>query len=112
MMIRVIKFREFCQQVKVPLYASEPVVIKLIDEHCAWNEGVWELTPVSGRLEIQSSDQEPEITFKPVELSYALGGLLTASRLHRLGGLDCAQDAAERFSRIFPPDSYFSYAGF
>ena len=112
MMIRVVKFREFCQQVKVPLYASEPVVIKLIDKHCPWNQGTWKLTPVSGRLEIQSSDQEPEITFESVELSHALGGLMTASLLNRMGGLACSPDAAERFTRIFPPNSYFSYAGF
>ncbi|MEE4193594.1 MAG: GNAT family N-acetyltransferase [Anaerolineae bacterium] len=112
MMIRVVQFKEFCQQVKVPLYASEPVVIKLIDEHCPWNTGVWKLIPVSGRLEIQPCDEEPEITFEPVQLSYALSGLLTANRLHRMGGLDCSSDAAERFSRIFPPDSYVSYVEF
>lgn len=112
MMIRVVQFKEFCQQVKVPLYASEPVVVKLVDEHCPWNAGVWKLTPVSGRLEIEPCDAQPEITFKPVQLSYALSGLLTANRLHRVGGLVCSADAAERFSRIFPPDSYVSYAEF
>ena len=112
MMIRVIQFKEFCQQIKVPLYASEPVVVKLIDEHCPWNAGVWKLTPVSGRLEIQACAEKPEIMFEPVQLSYALSGLLTANRLRRVGGLDCSADAAERFSRIFPPDSYVSYIGF
>lgn len=112
MMVRVIQFKEFCQQVKVPLYASEPIVIKLLDEHCPWNAGVWKLTPVSGRLEIEPSEQPPEITFDPVQLSYAVGGFLTANRLFRVGGLDCDQAAAERFSRIFPPESYFSYIDF
>ena len=111
-MIRVIKFREFCQQIKVPLYASEPVVIKLIDDHCPWNAGVWKLTPVTGRLEIQPSDETPEITFTPVQLSHALSGLMTASLLNRMGGLNGDQDAAERFTRIFPPDTYFSYVSF
>ena len=112
MMIRVIQFKEFCQQIKVPLWASEPVVVKLIDEHCPWNAGVWKLIPVSGRLEIQPCDEKPEITFEPVQLSYALSGLLTANRLRRLGGLECSADAAEHFSRIFPPDSYVSYIEF
>jgi predicted acetyltransferase len=112
MMIRVIQFKEFCQQVKVPLYASEPVIVELVDEHCPWNAGVWKLIPVSGRLEIQPCNEKPEIVFEPVQLSYALSGLLTANRLYRLGGLDCDPDAAERFSRIFPPDSYVSYVEF
>ncbi|NSW53893.1 MAG: GNAT family N-acetyltransferase [Anaerolineae bacterium] len=112
MMVRVVKFKEFCQQVKVPLYAAEPVIIRLVDPLCPWNEGSWKLTPVSGRLEIQPSSREPEITLDAVHLSHAVGGLLTANRLHRLGGLHCAADAAERFTRIFPPESYVSYVGF
>ena len=112
MMIRVIKFREFCQQIKVPLYASEPVVIQINDEHCPWNAGVWKLTPVSGRLEIQACDQTPEIVFEPVQLSSAVGGFYTAVDLQHMGGLDCDLDAAERFTRIFPASSYFSYIAF
>jgi hypothetical protein len=32
--------------------------------------------------------------------------------LLRLGALQGSPDAAERFTRIFPPDSYISYVGF
>lgn len=112
MMVRVIKWREFCQQIRVPLFASEPVVIGLQDENCPWNNGVYQLTPVSGRLEIETTDKPAEIAFNAVLLSYAIGGLLTANRLLRLGALPCSPDAAERFTRIFPPDSYHSYVHF
>lgn len=112
MMVRVIKWREFCQQIRVPLFASEPVVIGLQDENCPWNSGVYQLTPVSGRLEIETTDKPAEIQFNAVQLSSAIGGLLTANRLLRLGALQCSSDAAERFTRIFPPDSYVSYVGF
>jgi predicted acetyltransferase len=112
MMVRVIKWREFCQQIRVPLFASEPVVIGLQDDNCPWNNGVYQLTPVSGRLEIETTDKPVEIPFNAVQLSHAVGGLLTANRLLRLGALQASPDAAERFTRIFPPDSYISYVGF
>jgi len=112
MMVRVVKFREFCQQIKVPLFASEPVIVAIEDEHCPWNNGVFKLIPVSGRLEIKECDQEPEIQFDALHLSHAIGGLMTANRLRRMGGLDCSQEAAERFTRIFPPDSYVTYMHF
>jgi len=112
MMVRVIKWREFCQQIRVPLFASEPVVIGLQDENCPWNNGVYQLTPVSGRLEIETTDKPVEIQFNAVQLSHAVGGLLTANRLLRLGALQGSPDAAERFTRIFPPDSYVSYVWF
>ena len=112
MMVRVVKFREFCQQIKVPLYAAEPVVIALKDESCPWNTGTFKLTPVSGRLEVEPSNKEPEIHFDAQHFSHAVGGFLTANRLHRLGGLDCSASAAERFTRIFPSESYVSYVTF
>jgi predicted acetyltransferase len=112
MMVRVVDFPEFCRRVRVPLFAAEPVIIRVVDPDCPWNEGTWKLTPVSGRLEIEASGREPEISFDALHLSHALGGQLTANRLHRLGGLPCAADAAERFTRIFPPDSYVTYTGF
>ena len=112
MMVRVIKFREFCQQIRVPLFASEPVIISIEDEQCPWNTGIFKLTPVSGRLEVRDSDKTPEIHFDAVQLSHAIGGLLTANRLRRMGGLECSLEAAERFTRIFPPDSYVTYAEF
>jgi predicted acetyltransferase len=112
MMVRVVKFKEFCQRIKVPLFASEPVIVQVRDADCPWNDGVFKLTPVSGRLEIETSDRAPEICFDALHLSHAIGGQLTANRLHRMGGLQCSVDAAERFTRIFPPDSYVTYTGF
>lgn len=112
MMTRVVKFAEFCRQIKVPLFAAEPVVVSIEDDHCPWNNGVFQLTPVSGRLEIAPTDKEPELHLDPLHLTHAVSGLLTANRLHRLGGLPCAAAAAERFTRIFPPESYVTYVDF
>ena len=112
MMFRVLKFKEFCQQITAPMAATESVVVKLTDEHCPWNDGVWKLTPSGGRLEIQPTKQEPEISFTALQLSHALGGLMTASLLQRIAGLDCSLDAAERFTKIFPAISQFFYAHF
>lgn len=112
MMYRVLKFKEYCQQIKVPLEAHESIVVKLIDKHCPWNEGVWELMPSKGQLKMTPSDGTPEITFTAVQLSHALSGILDASLLRSMGGLDCSKDAAERFSRIFPQISQFFYAKF
>ncbi|MEE4193593.1 MAG: GNAT family N-acetyltransferase [Anaerolineae bacterium] len=112
MMVRVVKFKEFCQQIKVPLAAAEPVTVKLVDVHCPWNEGVWELTPVASRLGIQSCTKEPEIVLDAIQLSHTLAGIITAAQLQSLGGLDCSADAAERFSQIFPAQSHYYYARF
>lgn len=111
-MVRVVKFKEFCQQIKVPLFAVEPVILQLNDENCAWNNGIFKLTPVSGRLEIYESDQTPEITMNALQLSHTIGGLMTANRLRRMGGLNCSISASERFTHIFPPDSCVSYVEF
>ena len=112
MMVRVVKFKEFCQQIKVPLYAAEPVIIQLVDEDCPWNTGTFKLTPVSGRLEISETDRQPEIGLNALQLSYAVGGMMPASRLRRVGGLDCSHEAAEKFTNIFPQESLVSYVAF
>jgi len=112
MMIRVVKFREFCQQIKVPLVAAESVIVHLEDHDCPWNNGTFKLTPVSGRLEIQETDKDPEINLNALQLSHVVGGLMTANDLRRMGGLECPASAAERLSRIFPLESFLTYTGF
>lgn len=112
MMFRVVLFKEFCQQVHVPLHAVQPVTIKLVDPHCPWNEGVWKLTPAAGRLQIHPCEEQPEITMNAVQLSHTLAGMMTAAELRAMGGLDCSADAAARFSQIFPAESHLYYARF
>ncbi|MBN2046235.1 MAG: GNAT family N-acetyltransferase [Anaerolineaceae bacterium] len=112
MMTRVILLREFCEQIRVPVIASEPVVIQLDDKNCPWNSGVYKLVPVSGRLELRETDQAPEITFTDLQFSHAVSGFMTANTLHSVGELKCERDAAERFTRIFPADTYISYYAF
>ena len=114
MMMRVVDIEMYTASIKVPEQATESIVLKMKDELCPWNQGMFKLTPSSGSLEIERLDDsvEPDVSMDPLQLSETIGGLTTATTLHGLGKLDCTVRVAENLEAIFPADSFVSYQRF
>lgn len=114
MMMRVIDIEKYCDFVKVPENATESVVLKLTDDMAPWNNGIFRLTPSSGRLEIErlGDSIEPDVTMVAIQLSETIGGLTPATTLRSLRRLDCSLETALNLESIFPEDSFVSYQRF
>ena len=111
-MMRVVDFPAFCESIDVPETATGKCVVKIIDEHCPWNEGTYMISPSNGRLNVEPTDKEPEVALDALNLSRITGGYTTATTLHGLGEIDCSRKTAEKLEAIFPSDSFFSHYRF
>jgi predicted acetyltransferase len=112
MMMRVVDFPAFCESIDVPKTATGKCIIKIIDEHCPWNEGTYMISPSNGRLNVEPTDKESEVALDALNLSRITGGYTTATTLHGLGEIDCSRKTAENLEAIFPSDSFFSHYRF
>lgn len=83
--------------------ATDPVVVELADEFCAWNEGVWELGPEGA----SRSTSAPELRLESHALGSAYLGGFTFSQLARAGRVEeLVEGALDRADALFRADRY------
>jgi predicted acetyltransferase len=111
-MMRIIDFEKYCEQIVVPEQANEQVIIEIADSQCPWNNGIYELTPEQGRLNVERSSESPEIKLTEYRLSQVISGKTPACMLLDLGEIQCKTETAVKLERIFPTDSFVSYERF
>lgn len=114
MMMRVVDIEMYCAAISVPSQATESVILRLDDEMCPWNQGIFRLTPNGGKLEIERLDDsvEPEVSLDALRLSEVIGGLTPAIALRSLGRIVCSNESAKKLEAMFPADSFVSYQRF
>ncbi|MGY5875217.1 MAG: sterol carrier protein domain-containing protein, partial [Candidatus Thorarchaeota archaeon] len=112
MMMRVIDFEEYCRSIGIPTDATEQVVVKLDDDQCEWNNGIYKLIPAAGSLEVERCDTKPDIQLDAFQLSQVISGITTATQLHGFQELDCSRETAEKLEAVFPSDTFVSYLRF
>ncbi|MGY5853172.1 MAG: sterol carrier protein domain-containing protein, partial [Candidatus Thorarchaeota archaeon] len=112
MMMRVIDFEPYCRSIGIPADATENVVVKLEDDQCEWNNGVYKLIPSSGSLEVERCEAKPDVRLNAFGLSQIISGVTTPTQLHGFQELDCNRENAEKLEAIFPYDAFVSYLRF
>ncbi|MFW9843942.1 MAG: enhanced intracellular survival protein Eis, partial [Candidatus Thorarchaeota archaeon] len=112
MMMRVIDFEGYCKSIAVSDGTIESVTIKLEDEYCPWNTGIYTLTPTKGNLEIEKSEQKPDIELNAFQLSEIISGVIPATQLYGLNELECSLETAKKLEAIWPQDNFVSYLRF
>src|SRR5205823_2265863 len=65
--------------------ARGAVALRLRDEHAPWNEGVWQIEFEQGRVSVEPSQRQPQVTVEIQGLSQAFFGTpaLDVLRAHR-----------------------------
>jgi len=112
MMMRVVDFEEYCQQIKIPETSTESVVLRVVDDYCQWNNGTFRVVPSDGRLEVEKTDSEPEIELDAHRLSAVISGHTPTRMLREFGEISCSAETAANLEAIFPQDAYHSYQRF
>jgi predicted acetyltransferase len=112
MMVRIIDLEKYCNSIKIPNSATEPVVMTLVDGNCPWNSGTYEFIPENGKLIVKETDSDPEITVNDQQLSRMIGGLNSVKTLQQIGTIDCTFEVANKIEKIFPKDPIMSYLRF
>jgi len=112
MMMRVIDLESYCGSIKVPENTSEQVTIKLSDDQCPWNNGVYTLIPDGGKLKAERCDSRPDIILNAFQLSEVIGGITPPTLLRSLHEINCDANTAIKLEAIFPPDTFVSYIRF
>ncbi len=112
MMVRVVDFQKYCEAVKIPAAASDPIIIHLTDEQCSWNDGTYRLVPNGESLEIEEVDSLADVKLNALQLSKIVSGLTPATMLRGIGEINCAADVATRIESIFPEESFVCYQRF
>ncbi len=112
MMMRIIDFEEYCRAITTSVQATNRVVIEIKDQYCTWNSGIFIITPNDGRLEIEKTDQEPDIKLSAFQLSKVISGVSPPLMLRSLGEISCSKDTADNLEAIFPADKFVSYVRF
>jgi predicted acetyltransferase len=112
MMMRIVDFEGYCRSISIPVSASEPVVLKLEEGQCPWNGGVYRIMPTSGTLEVERTNELPDVTLSPYQLSAVISGISSATLLHSLHEIECDRHCAEKLEAIFPNDVFVSYSRF
>lgn len=112
MMMRVVDFENYCRSISVPAEASEPVIMKLKDDYCPWNNGTFKISPEIGSLSVERVHADPDITLTDFQLSQVLGGLNSPVFLNGLGQIPGSLSTARKLESIFPPESFICYQRF
>ncbi|MFX1255425.1 MAG: enhanced intracellular survival protein Eis [Promethearchaeota archaeon] len=108
-MIRVINFKMFCKSIKIPKEACHPIVIKIEDEQCPWNNGTFKLIPKEGNLLVEESKDNIDVIVSSQALSKIIAGLLPISSIRLLGEIECSKETVDKLQAIFPQESYFVF---
>ena len=111
-MMRVVDFEGYCRSIVVPKDSTESVIVELKEDQCPWNEGIYKLAPGDGKLDVEKSNEDPEITLNPYQLSEVISGISPAMQLREFREIECSQETARRLESIFPEDVFYSYVRF
>ncbi|MFW9923611.1 MAG: enhanced intracellular survival protein Eis [Candidatus Thorarchaeota archaeon] len=106
-MLRIVDFQGYCQQIKIPITANEPVILELKDKMCEWNNGIWKLQPNKGKLTITKVTNKPDIIVDDLTLSRIVGGLAPATTLLTVGSIHCSLETANNLEAIFPREYFY-----
>jgi predicted acetyltransferase len=112
MMMRALDIEGFCKEITIPEESSDPVTIEVKDAQCGWNNGVFRLLPSGGKLDVQASQGEPDVSLNAFQLSQVIAGVTPPALLRALGEIQCSRDTARRLEAIFEPDNFVSYIRF
>ncbi len=113
MMMRVVDFEGLCRTIKVPDDVNESIILKLLDQHCPWNEGIYRIESWKGKLNVtRITDESVEITLKPNDVARIIGGYVSSSAWYEMGLLQCERRVAEKLDRLFPKDSFIAHFRF
>ena len=114
MMMRIVDFEYYCSSIKVSNHCTARLSLKLIDDECPWNNGVYSLSANNGKLTVERIDgsSKPDITLKPYALALVIGGRTPALLLRELGKIECSEDVAHQLDALFPVENFISYFRF
>ena len=68
-----------------PSYGEGRLVVRLIDETCAWNDGTWEISSIGSHLSAERCDDEPMLTLDARAIAQLYNGYRSATNLARAG---------------------------
>jgi predicted acetyltransferase len=88
----------------IPVAGGGSLLVRVTDERCPWNAGVYRLEARNGRLAVEPDSGEPQAALDIRALSALLYGSLDSAELARRGwaGGDCGL-----LDRWFPPETFF-----
>ena len=112
MMMRVIDFEAYCRSIAISSAITEALTIRLDDELCPWNSGIYTLIPDNGSLDVERSKMEPDIHLNAFQLSKVISGVSPATLLHGLNEINCSIETARKLEAIWPADNFVSYIRF
>lgn len=114
MLMRVVNFKKYCESIRVPEDKETSLSIKLSDNLCPWNAGIYDLTLSKGELNVDKIDTKykTDVTLDPHGLSNVISGYMYPSELRKYGIIACSLDVALKLDLIFPADSLQSYYRF
>lgn len=72
---------------KRPAYGEGRVTIRVIDDTCPWNDGVWEFSSVGSYMAAERCEDEPMLTVDARALGQLYNGFRSATNLARAGRL-------------------------
>ncbi|MHA2310074.1 MAG: GNAT family N-acetyltransferase [Candidatus Thorarchaeota archaeon] len=112
MMMRVIDFLGYCSGIRVPMQATDSIVVELKDLQCKWNSGTYRISPAGGDLSAEKVNSEPDVVLDSLQLSQVISGRTPATMLLGVGQIDCSKDTAIKLEAIFPKQTFVSYQRF
>ncbi|MFW9849693.1 MAG: sterol carrier protein domain-containing protein, partial [Candidatus Thorarchaeota archaeon] len=114
MMMRVVDFRRYVKSIKVREELDLILTLKIIDNECPWNEGLYRISCHDGSISIEDVDAMalPDLILTPNELSRIVGGTEAPSVLQTMGLINCDFSIAEKLDALFPQDSFISHFRF
>ncbi len=114
MMMRVIDFENYCGGIRVSQGCNEEVVLKLTDEQCPWNEGIFRIHVEDGKLGVERMEDKitPDIHLNPYALSSVMCGRTPAMFLRDLNFIECSKETARKLDALFPVENFISYFRF
>jgi predicted acetyltransferase len=77
-----------------PAYADGRITIRLLDDVCPWNDGVWEITSAGHRFAVERCDEEPMLTLDARAAAQLLNGYRSATSLALAGRLEAHHQRA------------------
>lgn len=70
---------------KRPAYGEGRIAVRVIDQTCPWNDGLWEFSSVGSYMAAERCDDEPMLTVDARALAQLFNGFRSASNLARVG---------------------------
>ncbi|MFX0015524.1 MAG: GNAT family N-acetyltransferase [Promethearchaeota archaeon] len=114
MMMRIVDFSGYCDSIRVADEVEDEVILRLVDDQCPWNEGIYRLNSSEGKLVAEKIDirKDYDIELLPLQLSQITCGLTSSMILRELGEISCSLETAKKLDSMFPADYFLSYFRF